>query len=209
MLFSYRASVELDSLGYRVLRNHKIRLAVSLGYWPQIWPPRSQDVIIVLANAVLELPILHNPAASRVDGSPFFEKPEYGPALIAKAQGEEEYSRFVRQDLSIKNRKTIATIIDEGNTVYPQLDTSLSARESDESTIIGNDVLSARIVCKRNTGMGFQLSTPNPQHVIVNTRSVMSATREAFELENTVETTLNGEPFFSKTWLDVVQRKFV
>ncbi len=53
----YTARVALNACGYRLRAGHRLRLAISTGYWPVIWPsPEAATVTLHLENCALTLP---------------------------------------------------------------------------------------------------------------------------------------------------------
>lgn len=53
----YDIAVELDQAAYRVPAGHRLRLALSPGYWPFVWPEPGA-VTLSISGGVLDLPIL-------------------------------------------------------------------------------------------------------------------------------------------------------
>ena len=65
----YEASVSLNECGYHLRAGHRLRLAVSTGYWPVIWPsPEDATVTLHLDGCALTLP--HRVAGEDIDGPP-------------------------------------------------------------------------------------------------------------------------------------------
>ncbi len=64
----YTARVRLNTCGYRVAAGHRLRLAVSTGYWPVIWPaPEAATVTLHLEDCALTLPKVQ---AQETEGPP-------------------------------------------------------------------------------------------------------------------------------------------
>ena len=64
----YTARVPLNTCGWRLKAGHRLRLAVSTGYWPVIWPsPEDATVTLHLAGCALALPKVR---AEDTDGPP-------------------------------------------------------------------------------------------------------------------------------------------
>lgn len=64
----YTMRVALNACGYRVAAGHRLRLAVSTGYWPVVWPaPSAATVTLHLEDCALTLPRVR---ADAVTGPP-------------------------------------------------------------------------------------------------------------------------------------------
>ena len=55
--------VELDATGYRLPAGHKLRMAVSSGHWPMMWPaPKAAQPRFALAEPPSRIPVRRRPA---------------------------------------------------------------------------------------------------------------------------------------------------
>ena len=56
---SVSVEIELDECGYRFMRGHKMRVAVSTSYWPMVMPPPEHIVATIKLgpDSVIELPV--------------------------------------------------------------------------------------------------------------------------------------------------------
>lgn len=78
----YELDIEMHFTSWTFRRGHRIRLSVSNGQWPMIWPnPSALSMTLTLGGpqaSVLELPVFHAQTDPRV---PQFETPVADPAL--------------------------------------------------------------------------------------------------------------------------------
>jgi hypothetical protein len=76
----------------------------------------------------------------------------------------------------------------------------------DEMRIREGDPLSARTTCERVYGLRW--ADANVE-VEIRTRSQLTADAERFHLEDHLEASGNGEPFFERTWTRSIERDLV
>lgn len=53
----YTASIALNECGYRVAAGHRLRFAISTGYWPVIWPSPEAATVTLHEDCTLTLPV--------------------------------------------------------------------------------------------------------------------------------------------------------
>jgi hypothetical protein len=166
--------VRLDMTGHAFAPGHRIRLAVSAGYWPFAWPaPESVRLELRLGGATrLLLPVREAGAdASFGDAAIRFEAPEQ--AAPAPGRVRHKPWRKVHRDLRSGRLE-----IDVGGSEHSRLDeTGLSFGERTERrfTLVDGDPLSARVDCQ-----GRHFLERGDWRIRVQLRTSMSATAESF-----------------------------
>jgi len=54
----FDVSLTLDMLGHRLARGHRLRLSLSTGYWPMVWPsPEQVSLQLAMGDATLSVPV--------------------------------------------------------------------------------------------------------------------------------------------------------
>lgn len=93
----YRVRVTLDHAGWTVPAGHRLRVAVSTGYWPMLWPaPEPVTLALVTGASRLELPV-RAPAA---DERPVVFEPAEGAApQRLEALREPAHERRIEEDV--------------------------------------------------------------------------------------------------------------
>ena len=136
-----RVTVTLDDIGYVFPAGHRIRLAISTGYWPMLWPsPEHATLTVVGGESTLTLPERRRDAA---EISPTFEPAVTSPPL------ELEILR------PSANKRTVTTDVESGRTEIRIEDDFGKSKNLEHSLITGgtgrelhtispNDPLSAR-----------------------------------------------------------------
>jgi len=91
------AVVKLNHIAYSFPAGHRIRIAISTGYWPILWPAPEPVTLGVHAGAsVLELPV-RPPSADDAALRPF-GPPEEGPAAAVRVLRPSRLQRAVERD---------------------------------------------------------------------------------------------------------------
>lgn len=131
--------VPMKALAHTVPAGHRLRVAISTGYWPMIWPAPHQVTLTVLAaGSSLRLPT--PPFIELADGG--FEPPvaaRYG-GVTESREGHER--RQVVRDLGERITEFIASR-DDGTYVLDDIGTELSFTRVRRTTITDDQPLSA------------------------------------------------------------------
>lgn len=133
----YTVRVPLNACGWRIAAGHRLRLAISTGYWPVIWPSaEAATVTLNLAECSLTLPRLAS--ATDIDGpSPPRHFPTRDAETLRKPDSRTE--RRVADDGTL----TLETVDDFGETRDAAHGWQESATVSQRFAIHPDDPLSA------------------------------------------------------------------
>jgi hypothetical protein len=164
--------VRLGLTGHAFARGHRIRLAVSAGYWPFAWPAPEPVRLELLTGGATALVLPVREGESERDGQVRFATAEQTPAP-AGAVGHEAW-RTVGRDLASGRMD-----VDVGTSDVSRLEEiGLAVGESTRSrfTIGEGDPLSARVDCEGE----HHLERDDGWRVRIALRTSLTATSDAF-----------------------------
>ena len=164
--------VQLGLTGHAFAVGHRIRLAVSAGYWPFAWPAPEPVRLELLTGGATALVLPVRGRDSELDGRVGFGPPEQTPAAAGPVR--HEAWRKVRRDLA-----SGAVEIDVGSSDVSRLDDAgLGFGESTSSrfTITAGDPLSARVECQGE----HHLERDDGWRIRIALRTSLAATAGAF-----------------------------
>ena len=193
----YRVRIPLNHCGHRFRQGHKLRLAVSTGYWPIVWPsPEAARVTLHLEDCHLVLPRRKN-AADDAREAP--AAPRDFPTLAAEALRGTD-SRTERETLPDGTR-VLRTFDDFGETRDPYHGLEAGSSVDQLFSIHPEDPLSARV----ETRWCFTFRRGDWQ-VRIDSENTMTSTAGTFELMREVKAYEGGALVFEKTWRENVPR---
>ncbi|GAB4374006.1 MAG: CocE/NonD family hydrolase [Kiloniellaceae bacterium] len=192
-------TLTLDACGYRLPAGHRLRLALSNAYWPQVLPtPGAAPVVLDLAGATLTLPLLGShqeiEVAEPTNPDPLPKYREHAPMATRHA---------VERDLTAgETRYTI--LEDTGAAELPN--TGLVTRQVREETwtLPLADPDRASGVCRWTTEMRRGAWTVRSESV-----ATLTCTAAAFEIAAEVEAFEGEESIHRKTWRKVIARELM
>jgi hypothetical protein len=168
--------VVLDLTGHVFAPGHRIRIAVSAGYWPFAWPsPEPVALTLLLGDKTrLELPV-------RAAG-PYVEVAFAEPETSTPAAGRVEHSarRTVRRDVA--DEEFVIETGDEERSSLAEARLEFGERVSRRYTLRGDCPLSARVDCE-----GVHYLRRDGWKTEVRLRTSMSATAESFRVTKWLE----------------------
>lgn len=201
---SERVRITLNACGHCFAAGHRIRLAVASSYWPLIWPaPTHAGLTINIPGSVLELPCRKAGSASVV-----MPPAIHGTDAPTTKLDPGKVARWSRID-HLTGEFTYVTegaggVFGEGILRFDEIDTMLSHSLRRELTIHPDDPLSARYVLNQTYEMGregWQTRT--------DTRTVMVARGDVFELGCKMVVQENGKEVWSRDWSETIPRKLI
>jgi putative CocE/NonD family hydrolase len=189
--------VRLNDIAHAFPAGHRIRLAVSTGYWPMVWPSPAPATLSLAAGAsALELPV--RPPRDE-DVAPF-PPPEMAPPPETRVIEEAEGSRRIARDLA--KGETMVRLVEDGGLVYiPAIDQEVGDGMTCEMTIGEDDPLSASATWhwhSRRRRDGWDIE--------IRSRTSLSASATEFLIETDVEAFEDGEQVFTRQWRDRAPR---
>ena len=195
--------VVLDAIGYRLPPGHRLRMAVSSGYWPMMWPapaPVCLSVHIGTATS-LELPVRAAPDDAERPPD-HFGQPEAAEELAhdeLATRGAESVNRLTRDagsgtyELVTGTRGRHVRILDSG--------LEYGERGRTIHRVADGDPLSASVRCEQSHMIGR-----GAWQTRVDTTSTMAATAEEFVVSNELDAYEGDERVFSKVWRTRIPR---
>ena len=199
----YTVRLKLDDVGYGFPAGHRIRLAVSTSLWPIAWPsPEIVTLSVFAGSGSLELPL----RAGRVENA---APPQFGPAEGSPPVGVEVLREPFRGRTEYRTdpatgRTRITVLRDSGSYAYPAIGRRYGVRGEDHMSITPGDPLSAVTEAWREVeagGEGWQVS--------IKARTRLTATRDSFRLEATLEAHQGEDLVFSREWDETIARNGV
>src|SRR5262249_37593373 len=176
----YRVRLQLNDVGQAFPAGHRIRLAFSTAYWPTVWPSPEPVTLTLYAGAsTLTLPV--RPPDSADDALPPLPPVETGPPLPVTALDPPRTERVVHHD-AVTGEATLDWIQDSGRHRFDDVDLTLHTIAADRFTIHPDDPLSARA----EVAWTVRLSRGD-WRVETRTRTLLTATRDTFEVAATLE----------------------
>ncbi|MEX0983800.1 MAG: CocE/NonD family hydrolase [Actinomycetota bacterium] len=201
---AYDVDIELDVLGQAVPAGHRLRLALSTTYWPWLWPSPEVTTITVSAGerSWLDLPV-------RPLDVPDGEPPAFGPPESAASSATEVLRAdpaFHRIEHDVVEDTYVMRLNQDGDNAIRREGVLIRDEARDEMFIREGDPLSARAVCDRVYGLGWEESGIE---VEIRTRSVMTSDATHFHLEDRLEAFEGQTRVFERTWERSIPRDHV
>jgi hypothetical protein len=198
----YRVRLPLNDVAQAFPAGHRIRLALSTAYWPTAWPSPEPVTLTLYAGAsTLTLPVRPpDPADATLAPLPPLETPPPLPVTVYEPARTE---RVVHHNVTT-GEVTLDWTMDSGRHRFDDIDLTVHTVAADRFTIRPEDPLSARA----EVAWTVRLARGD-WHVETRTRTVLTATRDTFELVASLEA-LDGEgPVHQERWVRSIPRDLV
>ncbi len=198
-----RISLTLNACGHRFRRGHRVRLALSTGYWPTVWPAPEAATLTIHAEACrLLLPIRPDQPA---DAEIQFAAPVPGPQAPATRLAESRLARHAELDFMTG----VATYVTEGQgglfgegvVRLDETGTVLDHALTRHLTVQADDPLSATAVIDQS----YEISGPG-WHARIETRTALRGDATDFQLDGAMRVLLDGAPFWQRDWQERIAR---
>ncbi len=190
----------LNACAHRFERGSTIRLALAASLWPIVWPAADTTRLTVhLEGSALELPV------REAERYPVEPPPPPASARIAPRERvrEPEPGRFrIERDLA-SGRVAYVREEDEGITRSPDNGWTWGGRTRREFAIHPRDPLSASAQMQGLHCWG----RAGDLDVEVGTSQIMTAAREHFEVQASVEARESGAVVFERSWSERIPRE--
>ncbi len=193
----FNCSFALDHIAYRIPAGHKLRVALSTAYWPTVWPSPS-PVTLQLNHGEFSLPVRSTNDTSKNEVN--FQGPEGATHWQAKELRPSSYQRRTTTD---SNTGIVTTVIESDSGENEDLEHGLISGErmNEQWSIHPDDPLSAQVATEWEQTGGRE----NERWKTL-VRSSMRCDATSFYFEAQLQTTLNNEEFYSKSFTDKVAR---
>ena len=197
--------VELRPAGYRFLPGHRIRVSVASSAWPVTWPsPYATDFELHHGPATpsgLTLPVIP-PAGGPGDVPvPAFKTTPPDAPEVGGEGGADQPVWHITEDV-IAGSVTVTVhdggedVLDDGRRLYAAETLVMTASDADPA----HATLDADVIY-RWQDHDFQTE--------IRARSIQTSDAAAFDLTVDLEVDVDGEPFFRRTWHEVIERRLV
>ena len=204
----YRIRLRFDDLGQHIPAGHHLRLGLSTGYWPMIWPTPEPVVLTVrTGNAWLDLPV--RPPSDDDARLPDFSPPLAAPGTQSKKIRPITMRRTVEIDLTTS--EMIYTLKGDGGEFggaslarLEEIDLDLGYTQMKRYRILEHDPLSAETELVQSAVL-----RRDGWAVRIECRTRLRATAQAFSFTGDLEAFENDTPFATRRWTQSVPRRLV
>ncbi len=195
--------VVLKVCGYRFPAGHRLRLALSTGYWPIIWPaPARPTITILTGTSRLVLPVRPDDPADTAIG---FAPPLHGPAAPTTQVAPGRISRSVaidlQDDLVRYTTKGEGGLFGEGVLRFDEIGTTVGHSLERNLTLGLDDPLSARSVIEQRYEMGR-----DGWRITIETRTELSGDATHFHMRGELAACENGTLVRRRQWDERIVR---
>lgn len=197
----YDFKVQLDAIGYKFAKGHRLRLAFSTTDWPSAWPLAKTPTLTLHPGTGLELPLV----SKNCDEVTSWPRPEALEPCAREILREERRTRKIVYDY-IAGTWTIDDFSDEGKRAIVSNGAELGSWNKNQWVVKENDPLSAYNQCDWELTVG---RSEDDWQVKLLTRSSMRADEGHFYLENELEAFENDEKVFEKKWEHKIARDYI
>lgn len=195
----YRVTVKLNDNAWAIPAGHRLRVAVSTGYWPIMWPSPEPVTLTVFAGAgTLDLPV-------RPPRDEDAKLHAFGPPECAQASPRTEKRAYARsrkhsRDM-ITEEHVVEAVKDRGLIRLNAIDWEYGGRGDERYSIRQGDPLSAKAhsVYRITHGRG-------PWQVAIETDTTVTSTKDSFLVTAKLEAFESGVRVFSRTWDTKIKR---
>ncbi len=197
--------VQLNDAAHRFAAGHRLRVAISTGYWPIAWPsPERATLTIFTDGSRLALPA--RPPRAEDEGLAPFAPPEAAPGPAETRVRPARVRRAIEHDLSTHEVVHASGLVDDDLTTgsvtrLDDIDLEIGQSMRRRLHIRDDDPLSARAELRNRTSFAR-----DGWHCAVETRTVLTATADEFLLEAELTAHEGPERVFTRTWREKIGR---
>ena len=195
----YRAEIKLNDVGHRFLAGHRLRVAVSTGYWPIIWPaPRQVRLTIIAGLSTLSLPV----RLPRVeDAEVRFSPPEGTRSAPRKLITSGIVRRMISYDAAT-GEELIDVLMDDGRSIIESIGVETGYQYTLQYRVHPDDPTTARVesdhdILHRHT---------QDWDTRIRTHCAIACTAAEFIVEADLEAFEGERRLFSRSWTQRISR---
>ncbi len=198
-----RVRVTLKICGHRVPAGHRLRLAISTGYWPLVWPARS-SVTVTVSTAASRL-LLPLRTVRPNETAVVFGSPRRGPMAPTTRLAESRVARRVGFDM-IAGTATVVTeglggLFGEGVVRWEEIGTDV-AHDLTRTSRVGTDPLLAETRIVQRYAMGRE-----GWRIRIETETAMTGDAEYFTISGVLRAYENEQLVRERRWSERVPRQ--
>lgn len=189
---TYRVRLPLYNMAHRFQAGHRIRVALSTGLWPIVWPgPEAATVTVNAAVSTLDLPV--RPREATPPAAPFGE-PEAAQPMPSTVIRPAELMRTVTRDAAT-GQVVVDQLEDGGVMRIEEYGLDYSPRRTRRYIIADDDPTAARI----ENDWTWTYARDDWQ---ISTRTVSNTwcTPTTFEMETSLEAREGTDVIFQRAW---------
>jgi predicted acyl esterase len=195
----YRVIVQLNDIGHRFLKGHRIRLALSTAYWPIVWPaPRAARLKLVTGLSTLALPV-RTPRDE--DASITFAAPEKSPVTQRRVLEPGAVWRHISYDVGTGEQHTEVRRND-GRSVIEEIGVETALDKTITYRIRPDDPASAY----SSVDHDLQHRSENGWDTRIVTHCAISCTESDFVIAADLEAYEGRNRLFSRSWTRRIKR---
>ncbi len=200
-----RVRIQLNDAAHSFAAGHRLRIAISTGYWPIAWPsPETVTLTIFSGGSHLDLPV--RPPRADDESLPPFGLPEAARGPVETRLRPFRARRSVEHDLSTHEIVHASGLVDDdlaegGLTRLDDIDLDIGQAMWRRLRIRDDDPLSARAELRNRTE--FKRDGWN---AVVETRTALTATVDEFLLEAELHAYEGKDRVFARTWSERIKR---
>ncbi|MGE0119948.1 MAG: CocE/NonD family hydrolase [Dongiaceae bacterium] len=194
----YTVNVHLNEVAYAFAPGHRLRVAISTGYFPLTWPsPEPVTLTLYAGESSIDLPFLKEGGLQVIDpfGPSEYSRPR--PATVVRPGGDE---RKVIHDLE-KGTTTVRIWRDDGCTRIDDTGTEVAYSKLKEMSVADGNPLSMRVTVA--TSHAFHRADWDAR---LDTRMVMTCDKTHFHLQSDVDAYTDGARLFSRSFRHKIPR---
>lgn len=195
----YEATIDLNSIGYKIPKGHRVEIALSPTYWPHVWPSPEEAELTVYLNEKTQL-LLPEREAKNIDQNIQFQHPETSEALDKISLKEPDRKREISFDV-VTGEWMLDDYSDEGIRKLPTNGLESGSVNRNVYKIKAGDPLSANVQCDWTILVGR-----DEWQTKVVTKSMMHADLTTFYLTNRVTAFEGDVEVFDREWLVEIPR---
>jgi hypothetical protein len=205
-----RVKVKLNDCGHRFAAGHRIRVSISSGYWPLIWPaPEWATLTLGAGESKLSLPVR---GALPEDGQNPFAAPETAPLTPATKLSQGRLERRFGYD-AVNDRATYVTDADggvfgEGMVRFDEIGTAQDHHMKRELSISPSDPNSATYTLTERYFLKRE-AAGNSWDIRADIVCGMTSTKDTFTLWGRLEAFEDGKSVVTREWREAVPRDLV
>lgn len=195
--------VPLKVAAYRFLPGHRLRVSLASAYWPVIWPsPYKAENVLLCGPATpsrLVLPVIPSDKGLKLLAPPAFKTTPAHELSFGSGAEEPPVWQIIED---VINRTVTVKVYGGDSSALPDGRTALVEAEAIEMTAYADDP--ARVQVKNE--VNYRL-TEHDVETHIRASGTLRSDEKNFHAHVALTITLNGQPFFERSWLETIPRQ--
>jgi putative CocE/NonD family hydrolase len=195
----YRAEIKLNDVGHRYLAGHRLRVAVSTGYWPVIWPaPRPVRLTIIAGRSTISLPV-RLPRAE--DAGVRFSPPEGTRSAPRKLITSGIVRRMISYDATT-GEELVDVLMDDGRSIIESIGVETGYQYTLQYRVHPDDPTTARVESDHD----ILHRHAQDWDTRIRTHCAVACTETEFIVEADLDAFEGDRRLFSRSWTQRIPR---